>query len=149
MEPLFLFVLSSVAVALCAALAHPALRGAVRGALGVILLLTLLVPFTDAVGGLLSGEIRLPEYSDESGTGFEEITLAAFEEGITASLIDRYGVGLTGVRVRARGFDPSVMRADGITVVLPEGAESLDYREIRDFLDKNFTRGGGSEVFYE
>lgn len=149
MESLILFILSSVAVALCSALAHPALRGAVRGALGLILLLTLIMPFTDGVGKLLSGEIKLPEYSDGSGTEFEKITLAAFEEGITASLIERYGTALAGVRVRVRGFDPSEMRADGITVILPEGAESLDYREMRDYLDKNFTRGGGSEVFYE
>lgn len=148
MELLFLAVVSSVAVALGVALSHPSLRGAVRGALGVLLVLTLFAPFVNAVAGLAQGDFKLPDISYGDGGGFEEITLAAFEDGIAAALEERYGSSLTGVSVRVRGFNPREMRAEGVTVVLPKGAGMLDYREIRDYLDENFTRDGGSEVFY-
>lgn len=148
MNLLTLVVFAALTVSLATALAYPALKGAVSGALGILLLLTVAAPFLSTVRALADGELDLPDFSVEGDGEFENITTAAFEEGVADALVDRFGEGLTGVRVRARGFDPTSMRAEGLTVVLPPGAAAVDYRAVKDYLAENFTRGGGCEVYY-
>lgn len=149
MNLLTLVIISSLTVSLATALAYPALKNAVSGALGILLLLTVASPFVTVVRGALDGEITLPDFSVDGEEKFEQITTAAFERGVAEALVDRFGGVLSGVRVRARGFDPTDMRADGLTVVLPSAAATVDYRAVKDYLVENFTRGGGCEVYYE
>ena len=148
MNLLTLVVFAALTVSLATALAYPALKGAVSGALGMLLLLTVAAPFLSTVRALSDGELDLPDFSVEGDGEFENITTAAFEKGVADALVDRFGEGLTGVRVRARQFDPTSMRAEGLTVVLPPGAAAVDYRAVKDYLTENFTRGGGCEVYY-
>ncbi len=148
MNLLTLVVFASLTVSLATALAYPALKGAVSGALGILLLLTVAAPFLSTVRALADGELDLPNFSVDGDGEFENITTAAFEMGVADALVDRFGRGLTGVRVRAREFDPEDMRADGLTVVLPPGAATVDYRAVKAYLVENFTRGGGCEVYY-
>lgn len=137
----------SAAVGLCVFLSHDALRGAVCSALGVIMVLALVLPLVRAVRDIASSGITLPDRSADSD-GFAELTREAFEEGVAIAIRNEYGLPLTADGVSARGFSATDMLADGITVVLPAGSEWTDYREMRDFVAENFTRGGFCEVIY-
>lgn len=145
----YLVVLLSAAAVLSIALAvsHNALRGAVRAALGLVLLLSLISPLTGFFSELISPSVPDAPTQD-AGSDFEKITTEAFEEGIAGALIERWGEAVRGCSVICRGFSVSDMLAESISVALPRSALNVDYREIRDFVAKNFTRGGYCEVYY-
>ncbi len=145
----YLTVLLSAAAALSIALAvsHNALRGAVRAALGLVLLLSLVAPLTGIFSELISPSV--PDVPTLDGSSdFENITTVAFEEGIAGALVERWGEAVRGCSVICRGFSVSDMLAESISVALPRSAVNIDYREIRDFVSENFTRGGYCEVYY-
>lgn len=148
MNLLTLVIFASLTVSLATALAYPALKSAVSGALGILLLLAVAAPFLSTVRSLAEGELQLPDFSVEGDGEFENITTAAFEKGVADALVDRFGEGLLGVQIRARKFDPTKMQAEGLTVILPPGAAGVDYRAVKAYLVENFTRGGGCEVYY-
>lgn len=148
-EYLVTLVSASLVCSIALALSHVALRRTLRGALGVLLLVSILAPLVTLVRDVTS--IRLPDIDLALGEGedaFLEITAAAFEEGIAEEIEGKWQ-SAEGVRVRSRGFDTSDMLADSITVYLSEELVWLDYRQMRDYVAESFTRGGTCEVIYE
>lgn len=148
MSFLYTLILLTAAVGIAAALCHGPMREAVRSALGILLVSAMLSPFLSllsSLDGLSSSSLGIGSYVEKDA--FCEITSVAFEEGVRAAIADAFSVG-EGVEVRVRGFSPSELRADGVTVILPQGAAGVDFRAVRDYVEQNFTRVGGCEVIY-
>ena len=145
MQLLFTLILLSVAVGLCGAVCHGVMREAVRGALGIILVATLLVPFLGVVDGL--SDLEIPDVGNGEYGEFGEITALAFSEGVREAIGDEFSIN-GDVRVVVRGFDPSSLRAESITVVIPTSAALVDFRAVREYAEKHFTGDGGCEVVY-
>ncbi len=148
-EYLVALIAISLACSIALALSHTALRRTLRGALGVLLLVSLLSPLVTLARDVTG--LSLPELDLALGEGedaFIKITETAFEEGIAAAVGERWR-GVSGVRVYSRGFDTSDMLADRITVYLSDDSVWIDYREVREYVAENFTRDGACEVIYE
>ena len=86
MNLLTLVIISSLTVSLATALAYPALKNAVSGALGILLLLTVASPFVTVVRGALDGEIILPDFSVDGEEKFEQITPPPLSAGLPRHL---------------------------------------------------------------
>ena len=148
MNFLYTLIILSCAVGIGVMLSHSAMREAVRAALGLLLISAMLSPFVGAVAAardLLDSP--WDGVLDTDGESLEDITSLAFGEGVANAISSAFS-GADGVRVVVRDFQPTEMRADGITVVLPSGAVGVDFRAVRDFVEENFTRVGGCEVVY-
>ncbi len=145
MQFLYTLIILGTAVGVGSAVCHGAMREAVRGALGVVLVAAMIIPFLGVVSGL---ENFNPPNSELGGEGgFEEITSLAFSEGIKRAIADEFSVK-GEINVIVRDFSPAELRAGSITVVIPTSAALVDFRAVREYAEKNFTRVGGCEVVY-
>ncbi|MBR3680840.1 MAG: hypothetical protein IKL79_02405 [Clostridia bacterium] len=146
MELLYTLIILGAAVGVGSAACHGAMRGAVRGALGVLLVCSMVAPFLGAVARLENLELELPSGESETD-GFTEITALAFADGVREAICDEFSIKAE-INVIVRGFSPAELRADSITVVIPTSAAHVDFRAVREYTEKSFTRVGGCEVVY-
>ena len=112
-------------------------RGAIKFALGVILLAALIAPLEGLVSGIGSGlsQIGSGDYKDEGN--FSEYTESAFCEGIRLAVAEEFSLEEGDVSVLAIGFSVESMRAELIKIMLYGKAASSDYRAIREFVEEN------------
>ena len=145
MEFLYTLIILTVAVGVGGAICHGGMRDAVRGALGVLLLASMILPFIGAVSRLPDIEISGDGF--EVDGGLEEITSVAFAKGVGDAIADEFSMK-ESPDVILRDFSPSELLAGSITVVIPGSSPTVDFRRVRDFVEQNFTRVGGCEVVY-
>ncbi len=143
MELLYTLIILGTAVGAGSIVCHGAMREAVRGALGIMLVAAIAVPFLSAASRL--EDLELPSAEEWGEDGLGEITSLAFSEGIAEAIADEFSVR---VEVVVRGFNPAELRAESITVVIPTSSPLVDFRAVREYTEKNFTRVGGCEVLY-
>ena len=147
MNFLYTLIILSCAVGIGVMMSHSALRDAVRSALGVLLVSAMVSPFIGAISAAVDFSDMSFDGIFEGGESIETVTELAFEEGVAKAVSSAFS-GADGTRVAVRGFSPSELRADGVTVILPSDAVGVDFRAVRDFVEENFTRVGGCEVVY-
>ena len=145
LQLLFTLIILATAVGVGSIICHGVMREAVKGALGIILVATLLTPFLGALKGFF--ELEIPEIGNGSYGEFDEITALAFSEGVRDAIVDEFSVS-GDVRVIVRDFDPAQLRAESITVIIPTSAALVDFRAVREYTERNFSRDGGCEVLY-
>ena len=151
MQFLYTLVILGVAVGLGSILCQGGMRDAVRGALGVVLIAVMIVPFLTAMLRLCDfvtegGDIRFPVVENDT-EAFDEITATAFADGIKEAIKKDFSIN-GEVAVKVRGFSVTELRADSITVVIESSDLLVDFRAVREYTEKNFTRVGGCEVLY-
>ncbi len=138
-----LAVLASVLVTI----SHKRTRNTARFAVGIILISAIMLPFVDIMQGLnadLQSEFDF-SYIDEPGIG-DEIIESKFEKGIAEYIAQRYGIDAEEITVGADGFDMSVMRAERIYISIGKNGIFIDYRQLEDIIEEEFTNGGRCEV---
>lgn len=145
MEFLYTLVILTVAIGVGGVICHAGMRDAVRGALGALMLASMILPFVGAVSELC--DIDFSGVGSEVDGGFAEITSTAFAEGIGSAIAEKFSMK-EPPDVIVRDFSPSVLSAESITVVIPSDCPLVDFRRVRDFVEENFTRVGGCEVVY-
>lgn len=146
-EYLLAVVAAAVITSLSLALSHSATRGAVSVALGVLLLSFILTPLADFALNLDLPSVIKPDFSYSADDSFDRACAEAFERGISEHLSEKYG-HTGGIQVDVTGFSVTDMRADRICVTVGRDGVLADYREIREYIEENFTRGGTCEIEY-
>ncbi len=145
MQFLYSLIILSTAVGVGSLVCPSVMRDAVRGALGVLLISSLILPFVGAVSTVVDFDI--PETGGEVSDGFSEITALAFSQGVKDAITEEFSLDCE-VQIVMRGFSPTELLAERITVVIPTSAAFVDFRAVREYTEKNFTRVGGCEVVY-
>lgn len=112
----------------------------VRCALAAILLYAVLLPLLNgAVPDLGKFELKFNtgayDFSDADAT--QEMTEAAFQNGIRLFLADEFSLNAEDISVYTDGFDMAEMKAQRITVRLSGGAIYADRYAIREKIEKN------------
>ena len=111
--------------------------GALKVALTVLLLYVFTVPLIGAVRDL---DLNIPTldygYSEYEGQ-LEDVSCAAYENGIRAYIADKYNLDLADISVKADGYDVATVTAKRVSVILSGGARLADYRAIEEGLKKN------------
>ena len=128
---------------------HSSFRDLTEGVIGVVLVLTVLSPIISLLGNVdLSGPADF--VTDGMTAAYEEVSEEAFVRGIEQDVSDRFS--LSGVRITARGFIFSQMRAEYIRVDLSEDFLFSDSRAVREYVEANYTVsdvGRCEVVFFE
>lgn len=124
-------------------LSHSALEKEVRGAIGVIGILTLLSPLLSLLSGMSSGGIPVPDKYIPAEGGYADVSEEAFLLGVGRYLSESYSLSADNIEIMCNGFEPTQMRADGITVSLSGSAAVADVRMIREDIKNNFLTSGG------
>ena len=143
MKEALLFLLGSFAVtALVGALSHTSLSSSVRTSLASITLALVILPLMSTEIDL--GELKIPENSFESGDfdGYIEVSEGAFCDGIALALREEFALSYDEVRVECTDFDFSKMRASEIRIALFGEGAFADFRQIKSYVEDNFTDGG-------
>ena len=136
----------SLFVSVALSLSHPRLKSASLFGAGVLLICAFLLPIVDIIGKYdVNFEIHQYMSTIESDTSRDMIE-TAFEDGICRYIADKYGVDPSLITVMADGFDLETMRAERIYVTLHKNAVWLNLKELKDELEREFTRGGECEV---
>ena len=135
-EYLGFLVAASAVVALGGLMAHGGRSlGAVKLALGVMLLSASVVPIVSAVAGVVEdgkeifSEGVVPD--GFSGTLYEKTAEEAFSDGVKKLVVSEFSLSVDDVDVRVHGFDVQNVRAEVIKVILSGKAAYADHKSIK------------------
>lgn len=129
---------ASCIVAFMSSVSHPKHRAVSEGAFSLVLLLAVLSPVREYIGGFLDNT-SLPEApSIEEGGEYERVAEEAFLLGIERLVADKYGIPEEEVTVRCDGFDFSRFSCERIYLTLSGSAATSDHRGIKNFIEENF-----------
>ena len=122
------------------------MRGA-RGALGIILLSALAIPFVNTLIGFSDISFDdIPIYGDEYSDDVRDETLKkAFLQGIEQALKEEFFINEEDMEVTCSGFSLEYMKAEKINITLSGSAAFSDLRAIREFVEES--KLGECEVF--
>lgn len=134
-------------MALALGVAHPRLRSVTTFSAGLMIICAILLPLVSIMRDIsekysLDNLFEDIEYDNVTDDAIE----LAFEMGISAYVVDKYGVKSDDVVVMADGFDMESMKAQRIYITLSSKAALLDYKKIEEEIKKEFTSGGECEV---
>ena len=110
-------------------------EGASKFAFGVLLLFTVTMPLADFSLDMISsiGSIKYPSFSEN---GAEEVTKAAFEEGVKKLIEEEADLPSGAVFVVADGFSHTEMRAVRIRVYLSGKGAFADKKAVERIVEK-------------
>lgn len=127
-------------------LSHKRTKGAVKLAVGVLMMCVILLPLVDIIRGFSLDDYLSKLYDEMEYEGNDESVELAFEMGIAAYIAEEYGVSSECVIVGVDGFDMEYLTAERIYVTLSKEAIYLDYKRIESDVGEKFTKGGECEV---
>ena len=138
-ENVILIIGASCIVAFMSSVSHPKHRAVSEGAFSLVLLLAVLSPVCEYIGGVFDNNTALPEPpSIEEGGEYERVAEEAFLIGIERLVADRYGIDGEEVTARCDGFDFSRFACERIYITLSGSAATSDHRGIKNFIEDNF-----------
>lgn len=109
--------------------------GAVRLALGVMLLSVSVIPIVSAVTGIVNEGMEIFSgggmTDDPSGSLYEKTAEEAFCDGVKKLVVSEFSLSADSVDVRALGFDAGTVRAEKIKIILSGSAVYADHKSIR------------------
>lgn len=145
MQFLYTIIILATAVGVGGVVCHPTMRDAVRGALGVLLVTSMAIPFVGAVSSVV--DLDRLDMGGQATDGLSEITAIAFADGVRDAITEEFSINCD-IRVIVRDFSAGDLIAGSVTVVIPTTAAHVDFRAVREYVEDNFTRVGGCDVVY-
>ncbi len=119
-----------------------------RFSVSAVLLYTVILPLVSLFSQLryTDFESLKPELPAFSDSAYAECGEEAFVLGVRRLVSDKYEIPISDVTVELSGFDAVSMRAEKIKIVLSGEGHSVDFRRVRDYLNK--CEIGKCEVVY-
>lgn len=140
--------LSALLVGVVSMISHPRFSPITSGALGILLLFSLLQPLFALIDGNGSFPIFKPLLPD-GVTDVLEYSEGVYFEAMSDCIEESFGLSETDLKIKAEGFDIEKLKYKSISVTLVGGGYFTDRERVENFIIENFLgEGGRASVVY-